>query len=151
MKFQPGNKEGRKFTADNQPARRGRKPKLGSIPDEAQDKVYSALYYALSMPDEKTAKEFLDKAAEDLPEFGFLIQIYARGMMGGNAIVYVSDILDRIIGKPRQAQDVTLAPRSTPIQITVGSQEAADGLRHVLATGAQPRDPDPDDQFADDY
>ena len=92
----------------------------------------------------------MDKATEELPEFGFLIQIYARGMMGNNAIAYVSDILDRIIGKPRQSQDVTLESKRPAIIVTLGSQEAVDGLRHALATGAQPRDPATDEQFTDD-
>jgi len=34
------------------------------------------------------------------------------------------------------------AAAGSAIQITVGSQQTADALRKVLATGAQPRDPE---------
>ena len=72
-----------------------------------------------------------------------MIQIYAKGMMGKNGIAYVADLLDRILGKPKQTTDVNLgSARGTAVQISVGSQEAADALKKVLATGAQPRDPE---------
>lgn len=46
-------------------------------------------------------------------------------------------------GTWRQKQDLNLGTQQgTAIQISVGSQEAADALKKVLATGAQPRDPE---------
>lgn len=43
----------------------------------------------------------------------------------------------------RQKQDVNVGTQTDGvIQITVGSQEAADALQKVIATGAQPRDPE---------
>lgn len=108
MKFQPGNKAGRQFSADNQPENRGRKPKLSSIPREAQEEIIAALYHALSLPDVATAKEYLQRTADRLPKYGHLIQVYIKGMTGPNALQYVADILDRIIGKPRQSQEITI-------------------------------------------
>lgn len=96
-----------RFSRENQPAKRGRKPKLKSIPDDAREKVYAALHHALSMPDQKTAAEYLRKTADELPEYGYLIQIYAKGMMGRSGYLYVTDLLDRLFGKPRQVTDIT--------------------------------------------
>ena len=80
------------FSSTNQPkGRRGRKPKLKSIPDDAKEKVMAALFHALTLPDQKTAMEYLKKEASELPEFGYLIQVYAKGMMGKNGVAYVSD------------------------------------------------------------
>ena len=66
-----------------------------------------ALYHALTLPDQRTAAEYLAKTARDLPEFGYLIQIYAKGMMGKNGYLYVSDLLDRLFGKPKQVTDIS--------------------------------------------
>lgn len=96
------------FSSTNQPkGRRGRKPKLKSIPDDAKEKVMAALFHALTLPDQKTAMEYLKKEASELPEFGYLIQVYAKGMMGKNGVAYVSDLLDRLFGKPKQVADIT--------------------------------------------
>ena len=96
------------FSSTNQPkGRRGRKPKLKSIPDDAKEKVMEALFHALTLPDQKTAMEYLKKEAKDLPEFGYLIQIYAKGMMSKNGHLYVSDLLDRLFGKPKQVTDIS--------------------------------------------
>ena len=143
-KFEKGNKFGNRFGSDNQPAQRPRGPrKLKSIPKDAREKVYAALYHALTLPDQKTAAEYLQKTAEDLPEFGYLIQVYAKGMMGKQAGIYTADILDRLFGKARQTTDMNVgASNGAAVQVTVGTPEAAEGLRHALATGAQPGDPD---------
>lgn len=106
MPFEPGNKSGRKFSADNQPQDRGRKPKIKSIPSDAQEAVYSALYHALTLPDKESAKEYLQKTVGDLPEFGFLIQTYADGMMGPGGWHVADAILDRLFGKAKQAQEI---------------------------------------------
>lgn len=142
-KFQKGNKFGHRFSSTDQPQNPGRKPTLKSIPADARDKVYAALYHALTLPDQKTAAEYLNRAAEELPECGYLIQVYAKGMMGKMASVYITDILDRLFGKPKQTTETTIGTQTgSAIQITVGSQEAADALKKVIATGAQPREPE---------
>lgn len=104
--YQPSRKAA-PFSSTNQPKNRGRKPKLKSIPEDARDKVFSALYHALTLPDQKTAAEYLQKTAAELPQFGYLIQVYAKGMMGKNAVLYVSDLLDRLFGKPKQVADIS--------------------------------------------
>lgn len=145
-KFEKGNKFGHRFSATDQPANPGRKPTLKSIPPDAREKVYAALYHALTLPDQKTAAEYLNKAAEELPECGYLIQVYAKGMMGKTAGIYTADILDRLFGKPKQTTENIIGTRDrAAMQIVVGTPEAAEGLRRALETGAQPAPPENED------
>lgn len=95
------------FSSTNQPKNRGRKPKLKNIPADAKERVMEALFHALTLPDQKTAAEYLSKTAKELPEYGYLIQVYAKGMMGKMAVAYVSDLLDRLFGKPKQVADIS--------------------------------------------
>ena len=116
------------FSSTNQPKNRGRKPKLKSIPDDARDKVMAALFHALSLPDKETAIAYLNKKAEELPEFGYLIQVYAKGMLGKNAVAYVSDLLDRLFGKPKQVTDITAdLGLGEPPTIVFGKKDDGDG------------------------
>lgn len=115
--FQKGNKIGHRFTSTDQPKNPGRKPKLKSIPADAQDKVYSALYTALTMDDVETAGMYLMKQAEQLPECGFIIQVYAKGLMGKNALAYASDIMDRLFGKAKQVTEIGIT-KEIPVLIT---------------------------------
>ena len=122
-KFQKGNKIGNRFSADNQPDGRGRKPKLRAIPADARDKVYAALYHALTLPDQKTAADYLNKVADELPECGYLIQVYAKGMMSKNAGIYTSDILDRLFGKPKQVSEIGFT-KEVPVIVTASEKDA---------------------------
>ena len=122
-KFEVGNKIGHRFTSTDQPKKNGRKPKLKSIPVDAQDKVYAALYHVLTISDVKEAKAYMEKLAEDLPECGYLIQVYAKGLMGKNAIVYASDIMDRLFGKARQVNEIGFT-KEVPVLITTEEAEA---------------------------
>lgn len=148
--YQPADKSRRHppFSSTNQPEHRGRLS-LKKIPKGAREKIIEALWHALSLPDQKTAQEYLLKTAKDLPEYGYLIQVYAKGMMGKNGIAYVADLLDRIIGKPRQQTDLNLNAGSGSVKVVVGDEEAAAGLRHALETGAKPGTP-PEDEETDD-
>ena len=95
------------FSSTNQPKNRGRKPKLKNIPPDAKERVMEALFHALTLPDQKTAMEYLKREAADLPKYGYLIQVYAKGMMGRTGFMYVSDLLDRLFGKPKQVTDIS--------------------------------------------
>lgn len=145
-KFEKGNKVGHRFTSEDQPGNAGRKPKLKGIPKDAQDRVYAALYQALTLDSAEAASMYLMKVAKDLPECGFLIQVYAKGLMGKNALSYASDIMDRLFGKPKQTTENIIGTRDrAAMQIVVGTPEAAEGLRRALETGAQPAPPENED------
>lgn len=131
-KFQKGNKIGHRFTSTDQPSNPGRKPSLKCIPADAKEKVFSALYTALSMDDVQTAGMYLMKEAKDLPECGLLIQIYARGLMGKNALAYASDIMDRLFGKPRQVMEHS---GSVENRIIVDNDEQAGKIEDIGSIG----------------
>lgn len=122
-RFEKGNKIGHRFSSIDQPKNPGRKPKLKSIPSDAQERVFSALYHALSLPDVAAAKSYMEKMAEELPEFGFLIQVYTKGLLGRNAIVYTSDILDRLFGKAKQVSEIGFT-KEVPVLMTEDEAKA---------------------------
>lgn len=86
----------------------GRPPALAaqikSIPKDAQAKVYETLHHAISLPNVKAAKEYLESDAvqEQLGEYGFMLQIAVKSLMSKAGWLTVCDILDRLFGKPKQ-------------------------------------------------
>lgn len=89
----------------------GRPKRLGNaikgLPKDMQEKVYGVLAFALTLPDEKTAKAYLDHQSGELGKYGFVLQIAIRQLCkdgwGWNAMM---DILDRLYGKPRISAEV---------------------------------------------
>ena len=145
MGFEKGNKLGRKFQPGVRPPGAGRRRKLKNIPENARDKVYAALYHVLTLPDKAAAEEYLKQTAKELPEYGNLIQVYTRGLLGNNGALVAEQILDRLFGKPTQSTDIKVGTEGPSIQVTVGSPEAAAGLQNALKNGAQPAQPKTDD------
>jgi hypothetical protein len=86
----------------------GRPPALATqikaIPKDAQVKVYEVLHYAISLPNVKAAKEYLesDAAQDAMGEYGFLLQIAVKSLMSKSGWLTVCDIMDRLFGKPKQ-------------------------------------------------
>ena len=80
---------------------------LKKLPRDIQEKVYGILAFTLTLPDEKTAKEYLTKQEGELGEYGFVLQIaikqLTRESMGFQALM---EILDRLYGKPRISAEV---------------------------------------------
>ena len=72
-----------------------------------QVKVYGVLAFALTLPDEKTAKAYLEQQSGELGKYGFVLQIAIRQLCkegwGWGAMM---DILDRLYGKPRISAEV---------------------------------------------
>lgn len=68
---------------------------------------------------------YLMKVAQDLPECGFLIQVYAKGLMGKNALSYASDIMDRLFGKARQVNELSV-PDGVALHIDKDTADALD-------------------------
>lgn len=123
MRFEKGNKIGHRFTSDNQPPAYKKKPKLRAIPPDAREKVFAALYYALTLPDKAAADAALQKVAQDLPECGYLIQVYARGLMGRNGADVADKILDRLFGKAKQVSEIGFT-KEVPVLMTEDEAKA---------------------------
>lgn len=122
-KFEKGNKIGHRFTSTDQPPGYKKKPKLRLIPKDAQEKVFAALFYALSQPDKQSAAQALEKLQDELPEFGYLIQVYTRGLMGKNGAEVADKILDRLFGKPKQVSEIGFT-KEVPVIVTEKEKEA---------------------------
>ena len=80
---------------------------IKTLPKDMQEKVYGVLAFALTLPDERTAKAYLDQQSGELGKYGFVLQIAIRQLCkdgwGWGAMM---DILDRLYGKPRISAEV---------------------------------------------
>ena len=90
----------------------GRQQKLANaiagIPPDAQKKVYDVLHHALALPNVNAAKEYLEGEAQAcIGEYGFLLQIAIRSLMGKTGWLTANDILDRLFGKPKQTTQLS--------------------------------------------
>ena len=80
---------------------------IKKIPKDMQEKVYNVLAFALTLPDETSAKKYLESQQGELGQYGFVLQIAIKQLLkegwGWNALM---DILDRLYGKPRESKDL---------------------------------------------
>jgi len=101
----------------------GRPPSLAnqikSIPKDAQVKVYEVLHHAISLPNVKAAREYLESDAvqEGLGEYGFMLQIAVKSLMSKTGWLTVCDILDRLFGTPHRSitADLSLDLDEAPV------------------------------------
>lgn len=126
-RFIKGNKEGHRFQKGVVTNPMGRPPMLCNVmknlPQDAREKVHDALWTAISQPDVKTAKEFLEKSAEDMPECGFVLQLAVKTLMGSKGWFALMDICDRLFGKPRQIAEIEGNFNLTPPPIIIEGEE----------------------------
>lgn len=94
------------FSSTNQPANRGRLPKwvntIKSIPPDAQEKIYARLYEAMLCSSKDDAIAILNAKGDELGDYGFVLQVAARALSGKDGMGALSQILERIFGKPVQ-------------------------------------------------
>ena len=80
---------------------------INKIPKDMQEKAYGVLAFALTLPDETSAKKYLESQQGELGQYGFVLQIAIKQLLkegwGWNALM---DILDRLYGKPRETKDL---------------------------------------------
>ena len=82
---------------------------IASIPADAQKRVYDVLHHALALPNVNAAKEYLesDETQAAIGEYGFLLQIAIRSLMGKTGWLTANDILDRLFGQPKQTTQLS--------------------------------------------
>ena len=81
---------------------------IKTLPTDMQEKIYAVLAFALTLPDETSAKEYLQKQEGQLGKYGFVLQIAIKQLTKeGWGFSAMMDILDRLYGKPRISADVT--------------------------------------------
>lgn len=94
---------------------------IKEIPEDSREQFYKILWLAISMRDVKTASEYLKMKAEELPEYGFVLQLCIRELMGKRGFQALMEIADRIWGKPVQA--TTIEHKGEPFNIVVKSEK----------------------------
>lgn len=126
-RFVKGNKEGNRYKEGQSGNPAGRPPLLCNVlknlPPDAQEQAMSVLWTAISQKDVRTAKEFLEKSAAELPECGFALQIAVKALMGNRGWFALMDIYDRLFGKPRQTTEIDGTFNITPPPIIIEGED----------------------------
>ena len=103
---------------------------IKKIPKDMQEKVYDVLAFTLTLPDETSAKKYLESRQGELGQYGFVLQIAIKQLLkagwGWNALM---DIMDRLYGKPKMSADITAT--GDGLTIVVKSQEEKDKLDNM--------------------
>ena len=103
---------------------------IKKIPRDMQEKVYSVLAFALTLPDERSAKKYLESQQGELGQYGFVLQIAIKQLLkdgwGWSALM---DIMDRLYGKPKMSADINA--KGDGLTIVVKSQEEKDKLDKI--------------------
>lgn len=114
QKGQSGNPSGRPKQLSNL---------ISEIPSDALKRIYKVLHQAIKMPNKGKAMEFLQDEIVKEVEYGFLLQLAVKTLMSKDGWACAMDIMDRIFGKPRQTNDVSIvdAPQAI-INFTDGNE-----------------------------
>ena len=103
---------------------------IKKIPKDMQEKVYDVLAFALTLPDETSAKKYLESQQGELGPYGFVLQIAIKQLLkegwGWSALM---DIMDRLYGKPKMSADITAT--GDGLTIVVKNQEEKDKLDRI--------------------
>ena len=79
----------------------------------------------------KEAAEYLKKEADELGEYGFILQLAVKSLMGKNGWFVLMDICDRLFGKPRMTAEIHSA-EGFSVNIQVPDSETADALNKIM-------------------
>lgn len=79
---------------------------LNGVPKDSQEKVYSILAYALTLPSLKEAREYILANKVKAGEYGIVLEIVLKRLMDDKeGFEGLMAVLDRIYGKPKQQVD----------------------------------------------
>lgn len=80
---------------------------IKGLPKDAQEQIYKVLAFVLTLPDEVSAKAYLEKQQGELGKYGFVMQIAIKQLLKeGWGFGAMMDIMDRLYGKPRISAEV---------------------------------------------
>lgn len=103
---------------------------IKKIPKDMQEKVYGVLAYALTLPDEASAKKYLEMQQGELGQYGFVLQIAIKQLLkDGWGFGAMMDIFDRLYGKPKMSADINATGEG--LTIVVKNQEEKDKLDNM--------------------
>lgn len=89
------------------------------IPADAKARIYATLHQAIACKDYKEVGTILTKNAEELGEYGLVLQLAAKSLVGKRGWKVLNDILDRLFGKPIQQTDITSGGKTVANNIQV--------------------------------
>lgn len=79
-----------------------------SLPPDMQERVLAMIGYALTLPDEESAKEYLQAKEGELGKYGIVLQITLKQLLKeGWGFGAMMDVMDRLYGKPRISAEVS--------------------------------------------
>jgi hypothetical protein len=90
---------------------------------DAREKVYDALWTAISQKDIKPPSAYLQKTAAELPACGFVLQLADKSLAGSKGWWALMDICDRLFGKPRQITELEGNFQLTPPPIIIEGED----------------------------
>lgn len=103
---------------------------IKGIPKDMQEKVYDVLAFALTLPDETSAKQYLESQQGELGKYGFVLQIAIKQLLKeGFAWSALMDIMDRLYGRPKMSADINAT--GDGVTIIVKTQEEKDKLDNM--------------------
>ena len=104
--------DGNTFSSTNQPANRGRKPKVFTqlskdwqargIERATSHAIAEAFEYLLALPLTEV-KEIAGRADDDANDMPMAVRLAAKELLGRRSLEILKEMLDRAHGKPRQA------------------------------------------------
>lgn len=113
----------------------GRKPNpaklIKKLPQDAQVKVYDRLHTAIALGSVREASAYLSKEAEELGEYGFILQLAVRSLMGKEGWNVFMDICDRLFGKPRMTAEIHSA-EGFAVHVQVPDADTAEALKKIM-------------------
>lgn len=103
---------------------------IKKLPKDMQEKVYGVLAFALTLPDETSAKKYLESKHGELGQYGFVLQIAIKQLLKeGWGWPALMDIMDRLYGKPKMSANINAT--GDGLTIVVKSQEEKDKLDNM--------------------
>ena len=94
---------------------------IKELPVEAQTEIYGVLHHAISLRNIAEARAYLEQTNEDrdFGRYGFIFQLALKSLTGPRGWETITDILDRLFGKPKQIAEATLDLNDTEPPIII--------------------------------
>lgn len=89
---------------------------IASIPRDAQARIYAVLHEAIRQPSKEAAAEIMRRA--DIGDYGFILELAEKELLGKNGWNVLRDILDRLFGYPKQTTENTHLVNEMPEGMT---------------------------------
>lgn len=103
---------------------------LKTLPPDAKEKIYDILAYALTLPDEQSAKAYLEMQEGELGKYGIVLQICVKQLVSPNwGFDALMHILDRLYGKPKQQTSIETS--GDGVTIVVNSTEQKEKIEDI--------------------